>query len=136
MVGFGLLGLVDECVHEAAWFVGLYCDSTVEKPSVGLFKGKTQPRTHCVVKPLAMQISKLPTTTKLHIDALTNQVTNAMRRIYVVNLHQADTAALIKQWSSLHRIPDAITEQIHKKAQGNPFVTQEMVRFSHRRFVG
>jgi class 3 adenylate cyclase len=59
-----------------------------------------------------LKIEKLPTTTLVQVEPL----------------HDVEsTAKLISHWSALKSVPREITEQIHKKAQGNPFVTQEMV---------
>ena len=59
-----------------------------------------------------LKIEKLPTTTTLVLEPLRDP---------------SSTAKLVHQWSSLDHVPSTITDQIHKKAQGNPFVTQEMV---------
>ena len=60
-----------------------------------------------------LKIEKLPTTTQIVLEPLRDA---------------ESTAKLVKQWSALESVPSAVTDQIHKKAQGNPFVTQEMVR--------
>ena len=59
------------------------------------------------------KIEKLPTTTQILLEPLRDP---------------NSTAKLVSQWSALDDVPSAITDQIHKKAQGNPFVTQEMVQ--------
>jgi class 3 adenylate cyclase len=57
------------------------------------------------------KIEKLATTTLVHVGELGDVDA---------------TAKLISHWSALKSVPREITEQIHKKAHGNPFVTQEM----------
>jgi class 3 adenylate cyclase/tetratricopeptide (TPR) repeat protein len=59
------------------------------------------------------QISNILGTTRvMHVEPLTDE---------------EETAKLVRLVSGVSNIPKSITSQIHKKAQGNPFVTQEMV---------
>jgi len=58
------------------------------------------------------QISNMPTSRVMQIEPFA---------------HEAETAALVQQASGLADVPKDVTAAIHRKAQGNPFVTQEMV---------